>query len=520
MAFQKGNEFAGMPHNRTNQKKNRQNRIIKRSWTVGNLNYFLHSRPVLRKMKHRWLKSMRNSRIFLMLCSRRTGKSSLGALLLHERALQFKGTDHLYVAPVKTHLANYIRPILADLYKDVPEDLKPKFNETKCVLRFKNGSSIYFVGSNRETYEASIRSFRLKTIFIDEARDIDHFQDMLESAALPSVFDSDGYLILSSTPSKDGGDELFNVQERLKALGAYFHNTVNDVGYPPERIAEFHQETCHRSFDVCAKKGHKPAWIREYLAEWVKDPTLLIIPEFDKSLHVKSVPKDRLLFPFYHKLVSMDQGGEGIDKTVITFGYYAYGKTPALIIERSVTFQGNDARIDIIAAKIKQTEDVLQYKSVFRRTADTNDRISVKSLNALYGFNFTPVEKIYGQVASGDKGLKAMVEEMRVWFTTDPASIAIDPACTELIGALENCIWDDHGGFKRNTTYGHADAIASLMYMIRHLPIGISPFPQGWEYKPTTQFNEEMFLGKKGSPDDEVWGGIFKHLSDLEGRKY
>lgn len=441
-------------------------------------------------------------------------------LLLHERALQFPGTDHLYVAPVKQHLANYIRPILSDLHKDCPEDLKPLWMEGKSVLRFKNGSSIYFVGSNRETYEASIRSFRLKTIFVDEARDIDHFQDMMESAALPSVFDSDGYLILSSTPSKTGDDELNAVYNRLKEKDAYFHNTIYDVGYPAPRIAIFHDETCHRDIKICDKKGHKPAWIREYLAEWVKDPSLLIIPEFDRKLHVKSIAKDRILFPFYHKLESMDQGGEGIDKTVITFGYYAYGKTPTLVIERSLAFVGNDARIDIISQRIKQTEAALQYKTVFRRTADTNDRISIKSLNALYGFNFSPVEKIYGQTATGDKGLRAMVEEMRVWFTTEPATIAIDPACIELIGALENCIWDDHGGFKRSAIHGHADAIASLMYMIRHLPIGISPFPSGWEYKPSAQFNEEIFLGKTTGDSDDVWGAIFPHLPDMGKRQY
>ena len=489
--FQKGNKAAaGGKWSRHNPAKEAQSRYIAEMWEKGQLSYKFKNRPLLARIRSAWRVSQRTSRKFYMECARRTGKSSLGLLLLTERAIRFPGTDHLYVAPVKNKLDLYIDPIYRDLFEDCPNDSQPVFKRAKAVIEFPNGSRIILVGSNRETYESAIRSFRLKTIFIDEAREIDDFQDMMDSAALPAVFDSDGYILISSTPGKTLDHILKDVGQTLKLANAYFHNTIHDVGYPPERISEFEKETCKRN--CTGSQKHSPAWLREYLAEWVRDESVLIIPEFDIRRHVMTPAKDALLYPFYFKFEAMDQGG--VHKTVVLFAYFRWGKTPSLVIDGEEVFTGTDVRVDIMAKRIREREAKCKFDKVFRRTADVNDRIAVSSLNSMYGFDFTPVVKMYGQNVSGDKGLKAMVGEARTWFVGDPAVIAINPACTELIGALQNCVWTDHGTFATSKNYGHADVIAALVYLVRNIP-SQCPFPAGYQYNAYSTFDEKQLLG-------------------------
>lgn len=516
MLFQPGNKAAaGGTWNRHNKEKDAEIALSRDNWNTGHLAFKLRTRPILAKIRALWMASRARSRKFYIEASRRTGKSSLGLLILTERAIRFPGTDHLYVAPEKSKLKLYIEPIYNDLFSDCPVKSKPVFKSTKAILLFPNGSRIIVVGSNRDQYESAIRSFKLKTIFIDEAREIDDFKDMLDSAALPSLFDSDGYLIISSTPAKTLDHELRAVKEQLQAVGAYHHNTVYEVGYPEERIKEFERETCGRN--CTGREKHSAAWLREYLAEWVRDETILIIPEFNESRHVKTIPKDPLLFPFYYKFEAMDQGG--VHKTVVLFAYYRFGKTPSLIIDGEEVFTGTDVRIDVIAKRIKERERLCGFNTIFSRVADVNDRIAIRSLNSLYSLNFSIVKKIYGENNVGDKGLKAMVNEARLWFKGDPASVAINPNCRELIGALSNCIWDDYDKFAMSKTYGHADAIAALIYLLLHAPTQ-SPFPSGWQGNQPNTFTEEMLLGKTIDPTDQALQEAFGFLKDLEGRQY
>jgi hypothetical protein len=514
--FLPGNKAAaGSTWSRRTPEKDERNAYIRECWATGHLAYKLAFRPVLARIRAKWMASRRISRKFLIMSSRRTGKSSLGLLILTERAIRNPGTDHLYVAPAKNKLGLYIDPIFRQVFDDCPVKLMPKFKPSKAIIVFPNGSRIILTGSNRDAYESAIRSFKLKTIFIDEAREIDDFKDMMESAALPAVFDSDGYIIISSTPGKVLDCELAKVQNDLQAIGAYHHNTVFECNYPPERIAEFERETCGKN---CGKgTKHKPAWLREYMAEWVRDESILIIPEFKIKEHVNSPQKDRQLYPFYYKFEAMDQGG--VHKTVVLFAYFRFGKTPSLIIDGEEVFTGTDVRVDIIAKRIKAREALCQFNNVFSRVADVNDRIALKSLNSMYGFDFHPVVKIYGENNTGSKGLKAMVDETRTWFVSSPASVAINPACKELIGALQNCIWNDSGKFAMSENYGHADAIAALIYLIRHCPT-TCPFPNGMNFNPAGQFNEESLLGKIPDADMQALQESFGFLEGLQHRTY
>jgi hypothetical protein len=75
--------------------------------------------------------------------------------------------------------------------------------------------------------------------------------------------------------------------DRQKPKGLYFHGTVVDAGYPPERIAKFREESLSDE-----------DFRREYLAERVIDPRRAIVPEW-KDEYGEIEPVRDEFFKFY-----------------------------------------------------------------------------------------------------------------------------------------------------------------------------------------------------------------------------
>lgn len=267
---------------------------IRLAWTTGNLNYKLGSRPILKQIRNKWNESRQNSRKFITISSRRTGKSSLGLLILFEYAIRNENATLAFVAPVKTGLEKYITDIYRDLTKDCPTDLLPEYLEMKNIIRFKNGSRILFVGSNKETFN-TLRGLKLQIAFVDEARDIDDLEDLIQSVLMPALFDSNGYLFIASTPATSHDHYLKEIADDAEVKGYLFTSDIYACGYPPERIAEFMKE---------AGGAESATWKREYLGLWVIDTETSLFPEWNET-YVQEIPKDEL-FQFFHIYEALD----------------------------------------------------------------------------------------------------------------------------------------------------------------------------------------------------------------------
>jgi hypothetical protein len=446
-------------------------KAIALAWKHGELGYKL--RNIQKLIRKKWLASKLISRKFVLNCNRRLGKSTWGLEVLTEGAIKKPGFHGLFCAPVKDSLREYIAPIVTKVIADAPFNSRPVL-DSHLVLRFPNGSSITFRGSNAQSYQ-NLRGNDFDLIFVDEFRNLDDGEDLLKSVLLPAIFNSKGFIIVASTPPDTEEHYLNELNQEAEAGGYYFHCDINDCAewdkddFSAAQIEEWRKET---DDDI--------VWTREYLALFIRDVTKTVIPEWvDANIGIP--PRDEF-FPYYHKYDSMDLGVR--DKTAAIFGYYDF-KRAKLIIEAEFFLKDAEVLTNNIAERVKTTERDLGYQmihdrkdekwkalqlheKVYRRVADNNNPLLMNDLNSLYGLDFFGTAK---------DELPAMINLCREWVKN--SRILIDSGCTELIGCLRNAVWDKNKkDLARSKVYGHFDALMALVYLVRNVDTQTNPIPK------------------------------------------
>lgn len=81
-------------------------------------------------------------------CSRRLGKSYALCVIAIEKCLQKANAVVKFIAPTQKHVKMIIRPLLKEILKDCPKELKPDFMTADNIYRFKNGSEIQLAGTD------------------------------------------------------------------------------------------------------------------------------------------------------------------------------------------------------------------------------------------------------------------------------------------------------------------------------------------------------------------------------------
>lgn len=444
---------------------------VRIAWQIGELAYSL--RNIQKKIRKVWLNTRHLSQKFYIECTRRIGKSSFLLFLLSEFCIKKPGARAGFYAPVKEGLRDYILPIIEKVFADCPEDLRPIL-DAHMTLTFPNGSTIIFRGSNNQQHRLR-RGVDLDIAAIDEARDVDDLDNLIDSVIMPALFRSAGPLLLGSTPADTEDHPLHSIMQALEKIGAMIRFTIYDAHrYDPLEFPML-------KIELWKKETKDPvAWQREYMAMWVKDPTKIIIPEWDDK-NVGLAPRDEV-FTFYHKYSALDSGVT--DKTAGLMAYYDFRKAK-LYVEDEFTLQDSEVRTDRIALEFKTRETRLLYQTVhdrkdpryaqvpvnekvYRRVADNNNLILVNDLNALYSLDFYPTRK---------DELAAMINVTREWIKDD--RIVVAPHCTELLGCLRNAIWDKkREKLAKSKVYGHFDALMALVYLVRNVDTISNPVPK------------------------------------------
>ncbi len=134
---------------------------------------------------------------------------------------------------------------------------------------------------------------------------------------------------------------------------------------------------------------------------------------------------------------------------------------------------GNEVITDDIYARTVAIEERLDYRPrETQRFADNDNLILIQDLNRHgtkdeSGRHWTPTAK---------DSKEASVNLVRQWLKED--RIEISPECRMLIGTLETSLWNNtRTDFARSKVFGHADALASLIYLIRNLNVHTNPIP-------------------------------------------
>ena len=405
-------------------------------------------------------------KLFVCNCSRRFGKSFWAAKKCLERALGGPNQKIKFASAFANDLEEIIIPAFNFLLEDCPPEILPEWQVSRKKFIFKNGSEIQLIGLDRNPNGPR---GQFCDLFIFEEAGFINRLDYLYSAVVIPMFKGrpNAMAIMISTPPISPAHPFQIFCKKSEREGAYAKFTI----YEDPEIEQYEID------ELKAECLTESDWLREFMVEFVIDSNLGIVPEWKKE-NVQDYNKDEY-WKYYHKYVSMDLGVR--DKTAALFAVYDFLEAKLFILDEMV-MAGPEMTTDKLAVAIANKEkESFGGAEVYRRVADNNNLLLLQDLTTLHGLTFSPTTK---------GSLEAMINRLRLWVKQ--GKIVISPKCTELIGCLETGIWKkNRKEFDRSPLYGHFDALAGLMYLVRNVRENVNPIPALYNLSQDSHFIEE-----------------------------
>ena len=403
---------------------------------------------------------------YVLNVSRRWGKSTVLSLIAIEYALRHPNSQIRFAAPTAKMLKKITNPIFRMLLADAPAEFKPRYHVQDNMWKFHNGSEIHCAGTDSGNAE-NLRGTASNLNLIDEAGFADSLLYVLDSILTPQTLTTGGKTLIASTPPTSPSHDFVSIAEECRMRGFYKTYTIYDnKSLDADTIALYAKE---------AGGYDSTTWKREYLAMFVSDSSLQIIPEWD-DVHIKECKADDLN-QFYHKYVAMDLGVK--DFTAVIFGTYNF-KEATLYIQDEITMDGPSMTTVLLKDAIvnKEAELWTGTNKAYRRISDNNNLMLLQDLGHLHQLHFNATNK---------DTLEAMVNEVRMFVAQ--GRLKVSPKCKMLLGCLNSGIWDNnHKMFARSTVYKHFDHLASLIYLIRNLDQVSNPVPATYNISNNTHW--------------------------------
>lgn len=445
------------------------------SWEEGNLDYLLKSVQSTIRQK---IFAQDGFKYFIK-CSRRLGKSFLLCLLAFEACIRKPGARVRYGAGTLDSLREIVEPIITILTEQAPPQFRPEYIPSRKRYVFPNGSVIVTTGLD-------IKPDRLRgpwcdLFIIDEGGIVEKLKYIITDIALPQFLDANNQivkgrkLIVAGTPPRTPAHDFTELCQKAELEGNYFHATIYEAGYPEETIKVFCEE---------AGGAESSTWRREYLAQDVVDENYAIVPEW-KDEYVEEPHIDEF-FPLYLKYDSLDIGVR--DNTALELAHYDF-KKGILYFHDEFCVAGPMMTTKVVADNTKALEArVWGSHQVTKRVSDI-DLLLIQDLSILHNLSFIPT----------DKGkLEEMVNELRIWVRD--GRIRVSKNCKQLIGCLRYGVWNENRTkWERVEAYGHFDALAAAMYLIRNVDSQFNPIPRNYGKR-----EEDFWLAPEESQDQKL----------------
>lgn len=445
----------------------------KENWRKGDLSYKMW--PVQLKMSeimdtpvtagHGSLKKVIN-------CSRRLRKTSTALIKSVEKAIKKFRALIRFAAPTRDQLVTIVEPLMQMICEDSPDDIRPIWKPSQHHYYFPLSESKLFVaGCDNIKSIGRLRGKAADLCVVDEAQDIVHLKYLVDDVLMPQLLGIDdprGPLWILLTPPKTPIHDCVSYVTEAKSAGTYAEFDIYRGEYSEDVIEIFKKEAGGES---------STTWKREYLVQFVVDKNFSIIPEWKDEYIVEYKPDE--FYKFYDKYEGMDIGVR--HKTVCLFSIYDF-KLGKLVVQDELYWSGPEMTTQLVSDGIKKKESELWGSMKPRlRISDNNNLILLQDLGILHGLPFTPTDK---------DTLEAMVNELRLWV--DRGKIVVSPKCEQLIGSLKYGVWNDNRtDWEESILYGHFDALAALMYMVRYIDQSTNPIP-----KFNGMTDKDMFIHK------------------------
>lgn len=221
------------------------------------------------------------SRAKAMLCGRRAGKTYELMLDFVESMAANPGTQHIYIGLTRPSAKHILWEPFKRFNKEHKWGLKAR--ETELMMVHPNGASVLLIGADKLPELEKARGQPFKIAAIDECGSHKPFnlEYLAEQVLEPGLMDVDGTLKLAGSPGLVPLGYWYEVTTGERAGWSLHHWTA--LENPQIQAAKFIKALLKRR-----KWNEKnPIYIREYLAQWVKDASRLVFA-FDTDRNVIS----------------------------------------------------------------------------------------------------------------------------------------------------------------------------------------------------------------------------------------
>lgn len=378
--------------------------------------------------------------------SRQVGKTYWALAKSDEVARANPGAQLRVGTAFKDDIKTIVIPNFKNVLATCPDSLRPKYM-SGGVYRYSNDSEIHLVGLDKNPDK--MRGNRLRLVVIEEAGfvDADVLRYVFESViTFAQLRESNARTIMPSTPPEEGEEHYWcDLANQCELKGSYTKITIDQANFKPEAIKKLEDKLGGRT---------SIPFRREALCERIVDTTKTIVPEWDKTKHVASVPRPSY-FKYLKKFCFLDSGVR--DKTVGQLAYYDFPRA-RLVVEAEFVLQGPEVTTRAIHSSFAKLEADLNYDNP-TRYADNDNIILLQDLGADHQMHFIPTSK---------DTLPAMVNQLRLWV--GDSRVIVHPGCQLTVKTIQSGLWDkSRREFKRTVALGHCDALAALMYGVRNV---------------------------------------------------
>jgi hypothetical protein len=441
-------------------------------WQRGNLQYLLHATQlkILDKL------ASTKSRKFMMLCSRRIGKTYLLCTKAIQLCLQKPNARVLFVAPFSKDAQEISTDTMVQILADCPDELRPEWKGQTKELVFRNGSIIRVKGVNGE-HAQYLRGGAADLILLDEIGLIDDLEHVIQDICMPMVLTTGGQIIMATTPPRSPGHESARQFELLMGKGAASVFTLLDAPHVDsdtkiEFLCEAGETPDNARKCIVGYKGSHNERIqgwpvgttarREYYCEFVTDASSAVVPEFTKEREA-TIVQEAVMPDYYDAYVALDPGFK--DRTGILFAYWDFANYRLVVQDECLLDQANT---QTIAAAVQVKERALWgTKKPYMRVADVDLRL-IADLQGMHKLNFIPTRK------EDSLGAVNLMRNM-----VQSGQIVINPRCTNLIRQLRNATWNNKATdfAQGGKVEGHYDLVAAFKYLCRNVIKEHNPYP-------------------------------------------
>lgn len=360
-------------------------------------------------------------------------------ILAIEDCLRYPDRCIIIVGPTLKQTTEIVAPRMKRIAEDAPSGLVKR---TKSESKWYIGDSELVVGGFDQN-SSSQRGKTVQNIYVEEVvdSDPDSYNESMRSDLGPALTHSDGgrMIFLTTPPKIPDHPFITDTMSAARLTESLYTYTIDDnEALTPEQY--------QRCVNLAGGKDTVD-FHREYLCEIVRDPNMVVLPDYNEERHVSEFNVPPQCLP----QTTGDWGGVR-DMTVMLLHTYDFMNDLLLIIDE-IVFPAN-TNTDIIMAAREKMEAQVPY--IHQRNFDTPGQLRV-DLHQLHGMDVAPPPK---------DDFRASINNLAVGFHMN--KVKIHKRCKFLRETCRSGMFNKQKtDFARTQSLGHCDALAALMYANR-----------------------------------------------------